>query len=50
MEELRRKFAEELYYKACDLAECDLEEKVTKIIKQDGSDALLHCLRTEKVS
>ena len=26
MEELRRKFAEELYYKACDLAECDLEE------------------------
>ena len=26
MEELRRKFAENLYYKACDLAECDLEE------------------------
>lgn len=26
MEELRRKFAEELYYKACELAEHDLEE------------------------
>ena len=26
MEELRRKFAENLYYKACELAECDLEE------------------------
>ena len=26
MEELRRKFAENLYYKACDLADCDLEE------------------------
>ena len=26
MEELRRKFAEDLYYKACDLADCDLEE------------------------
>ena len=26
MEELRRKFAENLYYKACELAEHDLEE------------------------
>jgi hypothetical protein len=26
MEELRRKFAENLYEKACDLADCDLEE------------------------
>lgn len=26
MEELRRKFAEDLYYKACELAEHDLEE------------------------
>lgn len=26
MEELRRKFAESLYEKACDLADCDLEE------------------------
>ena len=26
MEELRRKFAESLYDKACDLADCDLEE------------------------
>lgn len=26
MEELRRKFAENLYYKACELAEYDLEE------------------------
>ena len=26
MEGLRRKFAENLYNKACDLAECDLEE------------------------
>ena len=26
MEELRRKFAEKIYYKACELAEHDLEE------------------------